>query len=176
VLPDLIANYNNTVHSFLKVTPEQALKNNPHYVSQLDKKYTLARKATYNTTIINVGDKVRLLKSKALFQKGGAEFTKTVHTITRIEHGLYYVPDRLRGYRIDELQKVGEVHTAPEATTVRGLDARAEREVNTRARKEKRDLSKEGVTPELILTGRAGLRERVPSHQLISSKGERVFY
>ena len=116
ILPDLVEDYNNTRHSSIKMTPVEASKKKNElevwrnlYPNRLD--------------IINInpkfsiGDKVRLSKKKALFEKGyTTRWTEEVFTITKINRTspiTYKVAD-LNGEEIDgtfyepELQKTSQ--------------------------------------------------------------------
>ena len=114
VLPQLIQNYNSTLHTTLKQTPEQAVSMGGVTASYLNRKTTAAAAVSYNRTDFQPGDRVRLLIKKGLFDKGSTRWTKSIHTITAFEDGLYHVSDRATGYRKAELQKIGAtVESAP---------------------------------------------------------------
>jgi len=104
-LPDLIHNYNNTINKGVNKSPIEAI-----YLGGLDDhiddKTSKAETTNYNKETFEIGDSARLAIKRALFEKAGRNFTKTIHTIEKIEQGLYFVTDRTTGYRKSELQKI----------------------------------------------------------------------
>ncbi len=106
VIPDFIYNYNNSKHSTLKRTPTAAIKLgglNSYIIKQTMK----ASQQSYNREKYEVGSRVRLKIKRKLFEKKTQEqFTKTIHTITKIEDGKYFVSDRVSSYSKEELLKV----------------------------------------------------------------------
>lgn len=143
VLPDLIQNYNTTIHSTLKLSPEQAIHMggiSKYIPTQVAK----ASAIPYNRESYQIGDKVRLLLKKSLFEKGTSRFTKSTHTISEIEDGLYFVADRVNGYRKSELQLIsGSVETAPNIEEPPDLEER--KETQAVERRITRRMAKEGV-------------------------------
>jgi hypothetical protein len=150
-LPALIDNYNTSYHSTLRTTPIEALQNNPHYDEIIEKQTSKAASKSYNRQEINVGDTVRLLIKKSLFEKGsGPQFTKEVHVVEREDEGNYYVSGRVNPYRKQELQKVGaiqeyEPEEQPEPIPV---PSKQEQRVTRRVRKEGISPDKDIVTDE----------------------------
>ena len=109
VVPNFIANYNNTIHSTIKTTPALAVSKpgmsriNSYIIKQTFK----AGEQHYNKQDFEVGTKVRLKIKRALFEKRTQEqFTKTIHTIIEFRNGKFYVSDRVNGYSKEELLKV----------------------------------------------------------------------
>ena len=86
VLPDLVEDYNNTVHSSIKLTPVEASKE--------ENKLKVWRNLypdRYKTSRLNpkfsVGDRVRISKKKAVFEKGyTTRWTEEIFTITEIQN------------------------------------------------------------------------------------------
>ena len=116
ILPDLVKDYNNTKHSSIKMTPVEA--------SEKKNELTVWRNLYPNRLDIidinpkfSVGDKVRISKKKALFEKGyTTRWTEEVFTITKIKRTspiTYKIAD-LNGEEIDgtfyepELQKTSQ--------------------------------------------------------------------
>ena len=116
ILPDLVKDYNNTRHSSIKMTPVEA--------SKKKNELTVWRNLYPNRLNIidinpkfSIGDKVRISKKKALFEKGyTTRWTEEVFTITKINRTspiTYKIAD-LNGEEIDgtfyepELQKTSQ--------------------------------------------------------------------
>ena len=116
ILPDLVKDYNNTKHSSIKMTPVEA--------SEKKNELTVWRNLYPNRLDIldinpkfSVGDKVRISKKKALFEKGyTTRWTEEIFTITKIKRTspiTYKIAD-LHGEEIDgtfyepELQKTSQ--------------------------------------------------------------------
>ena len=76
VLPDLVYNYNNATHRTIKGTPVDMVKKDdtPAEIEQKEYKNTFS-----------VGDSVRYLKKKSLFEKGEKQYTKSIHKINKID-------------------------------------------------------------------------------------------
>ena len=116
ILPDLVKDYNNTRHSSIKMTPVEA--------SKKKNELTVWRNLYPNRLNIidinpkfSIGDKVRISKKKALFEKGyttrGTEEVFTITKINRTSPITYKIAD-LNGEEIDgtfyepELQKTSQ--------------------------------------------------------------------
>ena len=113
VLPDLVEDYNNTVHSSTKLTPKEA--------SKKKNKLTVWRNLypdRYKTSRLNpkfsVGDEVRITKKKKVFEKGyTTRWTEEIFTIKEIRetNPITYKLEDLKGEEIEgtfyepELQK-----------------------------------------------------------------------
>ena len=143
VLPDLIQNYNSTIHTTLKQSPLEAI-NFGGISSYIQTQTAQADKVSHNKTTYNIGDKVRLLIKKTTFEKGTSRFTKSTHQITSMNNALYYVSDRVNGYRKSELQLVtGSVETAPNIDEPPDLEERKQAQVIER--RITRRMAKEGI-------------------------------
>lgn len=69
VLPKLVSDYNNAIHSTIKMTPKEASqKSNERRVRR--NVYGIMEPHTRTKTKFNVGDKVRISKYKNTFKKG----------------------------------------------------------------------------------------------------------
>ena len=88
---------------------------------------------------LKVGDRVRVLKRKGLFQKEGAIWSDSVYTIVATEMTSFLVSGLSRAYKIDELQKVGEVQDNPKERVATSFDVEQhlERARNARGKKKK---------------------------------------
>ena len=113
ILPDLVEDYNNTVHSFTKLTPVEASKKK-NELTVWRNLYPDRLKIHDLTPKFSVGDEVRISKKKKTFEKGyTTRWTEEIFTITRIQNTnpiTYKIAD-LQGEEIDgtfyepELQK-----------------------------------------------------------------------
>ena len=106
-LQDLITNYNHTYHRTLKTTPTQAIENNDSYEKDRTKQIGKAAKQPFNRDVIEVGDRVRVLIKKELFDKGtDPRWSKHISSVERVDNGQFYVTERKGSYRKAELLKV----------------------------------------------------------------------
>jgi hypothetical protein len=154
VLPDIIDNYNNTLHRTLGQTPLEAVYFGG-ISGYIEKQSEKAEKGQRKISTIKVGDRVRLMMKKGIFDKGDQRFTKTIHVIERVENHMYYVADRVNGYRLNELLKVEDVESVPaeqENVQEKKQEERKERRVVRRVHKEGLEI----VEPEV------GSRSRAP--------------
>ena len=79
-LPKLVENYNNTYHSTIKCTPNEAHNNVDEINEIMLMKYMLAKA---KEKVFNIGDKVRYLENLTIFQKQGlSKWSNFVYTIT----------------------------------------------------------------------------------------------
>ena len=113
VLPDLVEDYNNTVHSSTKFTPVEASKKENEF-----KVWRNLYPDLYKTSRLNPkfseGDKVRITKKKGVLEKGyTARWTEEIFTIKKIRetNPITYIIEDLQGEEIKgtfyepELQK-----------------------------------------------------------------------
>ena len=113
ILPDLVEDYNNTVHSSTKLTPVEASKKK-NELSVWRNLYPDRLKIHDLTPKFSVEDEVRISKKKKTFEKGyTTRWTEEIFTITKIQNTnpiTYKIAD-LQGEEIDgtfyetELQK-----------------------------------------------------------------------
>ena len=121
VLPKLVKNYNNTVHSSTGSKPSAA--SSAEAGGRIDKKIE-ARikdkedKARNELTTFQVGDEVRSLKNKVMFEKGALpKWSSEIHKVTGLIAGKRYLLDNEKSYLYYQLRRVGEVDRAPEPST-----------------------------------------------------------
>ena len=112
ILPELVEDYNNTVHSSTKFTPVEASKKK-NELTVWRNLYPDRLKINDITPKFSVGDEVRISKKKKVFEKGYTRWTEEIFTITKIQNTnpiTYEIAD-LQGEEIDgtfyepELQK-----------------------------------------------------------------------
>ena len=116
VLPDLLEDYNNTVHSSTKFTPTEASKEE-NELTVWRNLYPDRFKTNRLTPKFSVGDEVRITKKKKVFEKGyTTRWTEEIFTIKEIQNTnpiTYKIKD-LEGEEIKgtfyepELQKTGQ--------------------------------------------------------------------
>ena len=113
VLPDLVEDYNNTVHSSTKLTPIDASKEK-NELNVWRNLYPDRYKINNLTTKFSVGDEVRITKKKKVFEKGyTTRWTEEIFTIKEIQNTnpITYKLEDLQGEEIKgtfyepELQK-----------------------------------------------------------------------
>ena len=202
-LPELVFNYNNTTHRTLKKTPTQAIENNNTYEQDRAKQIAKAKKQPFNCDVIEVGDKVRVLLKKGVFDKGTEpRWSKHVNSVERVNNGQYFVKERKQPYRKAELLKIdrserwnaeSSLTLAPSLAAAAAEDALpvdeggedADQEPPApatatsttaelrRAKRIRRALNQEGVSEREI---RRSCRSRQPAHLLVSDHGERVIW
>lgn len=146
VLPEIIDNYNNSYHSTIKMSPNDAKKD-----------YDLAVENTLRNAQLNVkkkidvGDKVRLAKKKDVFTKGYLPtFGATQYTVENIEDGMYYLDGLEYPVPRSQIKKFQDVDGV-----VENVDEgdRLDKELRY-----KRRIKKSGVNEDNVLEGK---RERV---------------
>ena len=113
ILPELVSDYNNTKHSSIKMTPVEASKKKNEFTVWRNL-YPDRLKINTLKPKFSVGDRVRISKKKAIFEKGyTTRWTEEIFMITKIQNTkpvTYKIAD-LNGEEIDgtfyepELQK-----------------------------------------------------------------------
>ncbi|MDR3547408.1 MAG: DDE-type integrase/transposase/recombinase [Candidatus Pacebacteria bacterium] len=160
-LPKLVRNYNTSPHSALGgSTPS-----NPSEAKIKDRIDRKEFQAAMEQRVFEVGDKVRSMKNKVMFEKGAQpKWSLSVHTIVAaVGH---------KRYELDN----GKTYLYYQLKPTEGLDEfvppeEEEPEEVQQPKKERLALKKEGVERGNI---REGLRERKPTTQLLTRHGERV--
>ena len=179
VLPNLIDNYNHTIHRTLKKSPLDAIQDNERYITDRDKQMEKAKREPYNRDSIAVGDRVRLLIKKGIFEKGTTHrWTKHIHTVESTDGVEYNVSGRQLVYRKAELLKVDhseqapiDVDNVPIVVVQPAVDE--EKQQVQRARRQQRIMNQEGVSDTNV---RVGLRERRPRVGIVNERGEEILF
>jgi len=141
VLPNLIVNHNTSKHRSLPKPPaemdDEDVKDLNNQINQLNNEvYQKINK-------IQPGQKVRLLVKKKGFQKGGNQWSKTLHTIEKLEGNHFIIKDKKRNYFFHEIQLVDNVDETPETY------ANEELSKESRRNKINRKLKREGLDVEV---------------------------
>lgn len=118
VLPSLIENYNNTIHSSIKITPNQAnasqKEQNKIIMNEMDRDVIADQQAE----TLHVGDTVRVLKPKKTFEKGQGHWSSGFYEIVEHVQNHYFVKNKhgvrvAKQYKYYELKKIEEVQENP---------------------------------------------------------------
>ena len=104
VLPDILRNYNHSYHRSIKISPVEVNSSNQEKVWQ-----TLylndVRPFQTGTTLLEVGDRVRISKTRVKFQKGyTASWTREKFTVSRVHAHTTPATYRLKDDSGEELQ------------------------------------------------------------------------
>lgn len=142
-LPALVNNYNNAYHSSLHKSPIEALKDNSFFVEHMRRQTEKAKGKTYNKEDIKVGDTVRLKIKTKILEKAQEAFTKTIHTVERIENGQFFVTQRVNPYKKYELLKVDKVERKPHTEVIQ------QRVEHQQVRRVAKRINKEGIKANL---------------------------
>ena len=167
VLPDLLYNYNHRYNRAIECSPidgdEKELFTYEH------QKYL---KAQQRLDLFKIGDKVRVLLNKDLFQKGRSEWSPEVYRISDIVGHRLLVNGKW--YQYYQLQRIGAVHTK-----LFDNNEAVDKEGMRKERKTLRDLRKEGVAENRdTFDGRhfVGRRVRVPKSHFKGYKGPEDYF
>ena len=161
IIDDIIENYNNSYHSTLKTSPNQITKD------QIERNYTdnIIHNAQMKSKLnINVGDMVRTLNSKTIFDKEGEKYSKVVYEVVSIIGNKYQIKNNKtdsilqKRYGIHELSKVNSHFDSFEN------ENNKEKEEVVKEHKTQQKVNKEGLsTANIISTGR-------PKRSVVSKK------
>ena len=120
-LPDIVYNYNHTFHRGIQCTPVEAEQS-----AQIRKEIREA--SSFKTSLLDyrkslhVGDKVRVLRNRVLFEKEGPKWSRQVYEIEVDDITSFKLKGQDREYKHYELLKVGEVQTNPFARVATSHD------------------------------------------------------
>lgn len=139
IIPDLLYNYNHRFHSSLGCSPLDA--NEDEEFAKLLGKYDLANDQLMK---YKVGNRVRVLLNKDLFQKGRAEWSSDVFRIESIDGHKLIVNGK--PFQYYQLQLVGNVHKK-----LFDDNDEVNKEAIKKEKKVKRDIRKEGVDDKNVI-------------------------
>jgi hypothetical protein len=164
VIDDIVENYNNSYHSTLKTSPNKITKD------QMDRIYT--DNIIYNAKVksrldINVGDMVRTLNSKTIFDKEGEKYSKVVYEVVSIIGNKYQIKNvktdsnLQKRYGIHELSKVN-----PNFESFENQNQTKDKEEVVKEHKTQRKVNKEGLDTSNIITTTGRPKRSVVSKKL----------
>uniref|UniRef100_A0A6C0EIM9 Integrase catalytic domain-containing protein n=1 Tax=viral metagenome TaxID=1070528 RepID=A0A6C0EIM9_9ZZZZ len=111
IYKDILDNYNNTIHSSIyNNTPNEAFENKDIQIKY--RKETLDYNDNINNKInLKIGDTVRAIKKKKIFDKENIRFSKKIYIIDEIKNYKYIIKDESNNikkklYKFNELQLV----------------------------------------------------------------------
>ena len=103
MLPEILTNYNNKVHSSIKTTPEDASKN-PEKIKYLISEHNHKNSEVKKKPKFKLNDRVRIYKYQYKFTKGFvSKWTDEIFRIVQINYGnpSTYVLEDMNGEIID---------------------------------------------------------------------------
>jgi hypothetical protein len=103
VLDQLVNNYNNTVHSTIKIAPNKFSQKDGDRIRK--EAQIRGSKGDEEIMLFNIGDKVRILKSKKQFAKGSDKFSKQVYEISNIDRRSFVLKNLKSGELISKHYK-----------------------------------------------------------------------
>jgi len=137
VLDKIVNNYNNSYHRTIKATPND-IWNGKDYNKQVIKKVE---------TKFKVGDKVRIIKHKAIFDKvDSLSYSKSIYIIIEIKGAKHYLINIETGKEIEqyyksyELKSVNDIQYKPESNEEEQIYIKEQKE-----KKQNRQIKKSGI-------------------------------
>lgn len=112
VINQMIEGYNQSYHSFLGVSPMEAIENPIYRDLAYQKK--LDKATTYEP--LKIGDKVRLMIKHKTFDKQSStvKWSVNTHKVEQTKGNIYYVTNRRNPYKRSELKKIDIVEVNPD--------------------------------------------------------------
>jgi len=154
VLPSLVDNYNNSIHSTLKRKPNDITEKEEEKIS-LETMENELNKINEIKEDYKIGDKVRIRKTKDIFDKLGTKFSKSVYEIVGYDGKGIIVSNNKKEKKVFPymLQKLDNVITNPYITksnaAIKGSNTKFKNEkIKIKVNKE---LAKEGVQKSNII-------------------------
>lgn len=149
IIDDIVNNYNNSYHSSIKTTPNNITKKeiNNNYVENIIYNANIRNKMN-----IDVGDYVRTMNSKTIFDKEGEKYSKTVYIIVGIVGNKYEIKNistdtiLKRKYGINELLKINNNYDVFKNDNINKDDVVKEHRTYLKVRKE--GLDKKNIIAE----------------------------
>ena len=107
-----------------------------------------------------------------MFEKGAIpKWSLSTHKVTGHLAGKRYILDNDKSYLYYQLKRVGSVSEAPTSLEEEKEEQQPARVLPIEPKKTRLALKKEGVD---LGNVRRGLRERKPTHQVLTEEGERI--
>jgi len=144
-LNDIVFNYNHTNHSTIKSKPVDVFTG-----KELNKQQIIKIDVNYN-----IGDKVRIMKTKKVFSKGDEiTYSTEIYTIEKINKNKIKLKDVERLYKPYEIKKVGEIIEINDTII-------EEPKTQTAEIKHERQMKELDIKPENIITGKRIRKARI---------------
>jgi hypothetical protein len=152
VLDKILFNYNNTIHSTTKFKPDKVGKKEFEVVQK--QKLNQTFKAKNDFTSFKVGQKVRLKKTKELFEKkSGENFYRGVYSIAEVLPFAYRIKNE-SGEIIKKTIKPYELISVDTVNKFEPLDKDFDRASEVKEYKIDRKLKIEGVSKDNMIEGK----------------------
>lgn len=170
VLDKLVKKYNNTIHSSTGSKPSEPVAKRIEAIVA-DKE----DKARREVSTFRIGDEVRSLKNKVMFEKGAMpKWSSSTMKVTGYLAGKRYTLDNGKSYLYYQIKKVGDVEQAPQQILDADLSQQIARDLPAEPivpKPQRLALKKEGVEKANV---REGLRERRPDVRVVTRYGEKI--
>jgi hypothetical protein len=151
VLPDLVANYNETPNASLHNDTPDGIKDETVIRVLMDEKKRLD-KLQPKINQFHIGDKVRHLEKKNMFEKGAIKYSRDVKPITEKRGYSYFLEGDKVPYRFYQLTKVSDVQRFERSNSDAKPLIAQKQEVKTE-HNVKKELNQLGSTADTIRTG-----------------------
>jgi hypothetical protein len=141
VLPQIILNYNNSYHSGIKLKPSEVEKFDSRIITLFNDKYN-DNDVLYQEQKFNIGDNVRYIKNKILFEKGSiAKWSKTIHKIISNTAHTYTLDNGkiMKYYELQKITKLEKLEKPTKEPTIEEL--KKQKTIKRRLNKDGIDLS-----------------------------------
>jgi len=161
VLDKLIHNYNNSKHSTISFSPNEANK----HIDEIQKLNTRRYKTAIQHEVhFKLGDKVRCIVNLEAFEKHSLpKWSKTIHTIvSRTEHS--YILSNEKTYKPYQLQLISDVFDAGVSTRTKAHQQIPTREQLKKEKNVKRKQKKEGLDQTNIVTNKRSRKQTDKFH------------
>ena len=144
-LPKLVENYNTSEHTGIGMSPKESLKHLDDIVELQQ-----AKKGEGKSEEFEVGDNVRVLKTRGAFEKGSTQtYSKSVYSVEEAK-GTRYKLSNGKTYPFDRLQKISETQQAPEKAKEQ---VHKNEEATMAQEKQTKTLHKVGISSENVVEG-----------------------
>lgn len=177
VIDKLVTNYNNSVHSIIKMKPNE-VKTDEDFDSIRQRDIGKNQEALIDYDKIQIGDHVRVLKNKKIFEKGSEEFTKGIYEVIE-KSGYSYLLKNPNGtklkkhYKNWQLRKIDEVQKPQIDEPISLKQVRKENKFVNKQKRERIETNEEGqfeIQNKLEPKTKGYLRNDADPYQLIGKR------
>lgn len=151
VLPKLMKNYNNSIHSSTGFAPNKVGDKEFNVIQRKNLQRALEAKKTND--IFNVGDKVRLKKQKETFSKIGETYYRGIYTIVQ-ENPFSYKVENEAGEELKRTIKSYDMVKISTSDEYDEEDVEFDRNVEKKEHKVARVLKTDGIDQSNIIVGK----------------------